>query len=113
MGNTKGVRMTDKETMQMALDAMIGVEGVGAVIDWAKWEPCHEAIEALQAALANPEKEDVTHITDERIRDVEMKHEDYGFGRADKAPDPQGFHGFSEESLRAFIRELAKPEPDK
>jgi hypothetical protein len=45
-----------REVMQQALDALYGLEGVGSVIDWAKWEPCHLAVDALRAALAQPEQ---------------------------------------------------------
>jgi hypothetical protein len=46
-----------REVLQQALDALYGLEGVGSVIDWAKWEPCHLAVDALRAALAQPEQD--------------------------------------------------------
>ncbi len=46
----------NRELMQQALDALYGLEGVGSVIDWAKWDPCHLAVVALREALAQPEQ---------------------------------------------------------
>jgi hypothetical protein len=39
----------------------------------------------------------------EQIAKMAVNYESYGFGRADKEPDPQGFHGYDEESLHKFV----------
>ena len=70
--------MSDRELMQMALDAL--QEYVGVVVsvndpnDWTPkvadaGEPARKAIEALRARLAQPERE-WQGLTDEEVRDL-------------------------------------------
>ena len=54
--------MTDKEVMQMALDALDRSDYLG-------WEANIPAMKALRAALAQPKKEWVG-LTDEEIRNI-------------------------------------------